>query len=33
MFNDLTLRVLWWVLIWLLLIGWAIADASNLGFW
>jgi cytochrome bd-type quinol oxidase subunit 2 len=30
MFNDLTLRVLWWVLIWLLLIGWAIADGSNL---
>jgi cytochrome bd-type quinol oxidase subunit 2 len=28
-FDNQRLRVPWWLLIWLLLIGWAIADGAN----
>ena len=33
MFDTEMLRVMWWLLTWLLLIGWAITDGSNLGLW
>jgi cytochrome bd-type quinol oxidase subunit 2 len=33
MFDDKTLQLIWWMLVGLLVMGWAITDGSSLGLW